>query len=330
MNVVFVLLRAQETGLPLLWDLISPIREAGDRVEFWLPGAAPEAPSSAFDSLCSPAPDLVIHGALGRGSAQTDGGGPGDVRRHESLLHWLEGLYADQRPDLILFPGTLAGHELGTRLAARIKGGCFPETRLLLREGGRLFARRRVCGSNIDWDAGITEYPAVLTVTGKTTARSDGKGGVPRIESRPIEPLTPPRWILSYEQSEAFPSKPLETAPLIFAAGRGLGSKAACDRLRRIAGRFGAPLGFSRPAALNGWGELDGIIGQSGLRCGAEVCVAVGVSGAAAFMAGIESVPTLIAINPDKNAPIFRYADRGIITGAEEFTAALEAEIGNS
>jgi electron transfer flavoprotein alpha subunit len=135
---------------------------------------------------------------------------------------------------------------------------------------------------------------------------------------------------LAYEQSESFPSRPLETAPLIFAAGRGLGSKAACDRLQRIAGRFGAALGFSRPAALNGWGELGGIIGQSGLRCGAEVCIAVGVSGAAAFMAGIESVPTLIAINPDKNAPIFRYADRGIITGAEEFIAALEAEIGNT
>jgi electron transfer flavoprotein alpha subunit len=337
---------APDPGLPVLWDLIDPVREAGDRVEFWLPGTDFQPP--AFDSFRFPALDLVIRGIPdggGPGGSACAGSEAGDIRRHESILRWLEGLCAERRPDLILFPETPAGHELGTRLAARLNCGCFPETGSLLREGKRLFARKKVCGSNIDWDAGIAEYPAVLTVTGKAAApwlpawsdvrnTGEGESGLPRIENRPIEPSPLPPWILAYEQSEAFPSKPLETAPLIFAAGRGLGSGAACDRLRRIAGRFGAPLGFSRPAALNGWGELDGIIGQSGLRSGAETCVAVGVSGAAAFMAGIESVSTLIAINPDKNAPIFRYADIGIITGADEFIAALEAdlktEIGNS
>jgi electron transfer flavoprotein alpha subunit len=334
-NIVFVLLRTPDPGLPVLWDLIAPVREAGDRVEFWLPLS--EARPSVFDSFRFP--DLVIHGAVNNnGSALGDSGGTasGDIRHYESILRWLEGLYAERRPELILFPETPAGRELGTRLAARINGGCFPETRSLLREGKRLFARKKVCGSNIDWDAVIAEYPAVLTVAGTAAVRNSGEGGngFPRIETRPIKPSPLPPWILAYERAEAFPSRPLETAPLIFAAGRGLGSGAACDRLRRIAGRFGAPLGFSRPAALNGWGELDGIIGQSGLRSGAKTCVAVGVSGAAAFMAGIESVSTLIAINPDRNAPIFRYADIGIITGAEEFIAALETElkteIGNS
>jgi electron transfer flavoprotein alpha subunit len=46
-------------------------------------------------------------------------------------------------------------------------------------------------------------------------------------------------------------------------------------------------------------------------------------------MAGIESAVTLIAVNPDKNAPIFRYADIGIIAGAEEFMNALEAKTGD-
>jgi electron transfer flavoprotein alpha subunit len=294
-------------------------------VEFWLPWS--EARPPAFDSFRFP--DLVIRAVNNGGSVLGDSSESGDIRHQESVLRWLEGLYAERRPDLILFPETPAGHELGTRLAARINCGCFPETRSLLREGKRLFARKKACGSNIDWDAGITEYPAVLTVAGTAAARNSGIGGngFTRIENRPIELAPRPPWILAYERSEAFPSRPLETAPLIFAAGRGLGSRAACDRLRRIAGRFGAPLGFSRPAALNGWGELDGIIGQSGLRSGAEICVAVGVSGAAAFMAGIESVSTLIAINPDKNAPIFRYADIGIITGAEEFITALETEL---
>jgi electron transfer flavoprotein alpha subunit len=215
---------------------------------------------------------------------------------------------------------------LGVRLAARLNRGCFPQTRALFREGKRLFARKKVCGSNLDWDAEIKELPAVLTVAGGKTGRDNGEYGPLRIERRPADFPRLPRWILDYARSENLPANPLESAPLVFAAGRGLGSGAACERLRRAAGHFGAPLGFSRPAALNGWGEISEIIGQSGIRCGAELCVAVGVSGAAAFIAGLESVSTLIAVNPDKNAPIFRYADLGIVAGAEEFIAALEAE----
>jgi electron transfer flavoprotein alpha subunit len=53
----------------------------------------------------------------------------------------------------------------------------------------------------------------------------------------------------------------------------------------------------------------------------------MGVSGAAAFMSGIEAASTLIAVNPDRNVPIFRYADRGIAADAEEIITAFEADI---
>jgi electron transfer flavoprotein alpha subunit len=318
MNIAFVLSRPPEAAL--LWDLIIPIKKAEDRVEFWLPGPV----SQSRLLVCSPIPDLVICGAAaGGGSAHAESTDAWDVRYRDSSLRWLEALWTERRPGLILFPASPGGHELGIRLSARLNCGCFPETRRLLRRGEGLFARKKVCGSNLDWDAEITGRPAVLTAAAKQGLREGGEGGSPRTESRPVELSLPP-WILEYEQSEIFPANPLESAPLIFAAGRGLGSKAACERLRRAAGRFGAPLGFSRPAALNGWGEIGKIIGQSGLHCRAETCVVVGVSGAAAFMAGIEAAATLIAVNPDKNAPIFRYADIGITAGAEEFTAALE------
>jgi electron transfer flavoprotein alpha subunit len=224
----------------------------------------------------------------------------------------------------------MAGHELAVRLSARLGCGCFTGAGAILREGARLFTRKKVCSSNLDWDAEIRDFPAVLTITGRQAFPPEdccpcGKRKTPPIEHRPAGPLTLPEWLLEYRQYGVSPANPLETAPLIFAAGQGLGSRAACDRLRRIAERFGAPLGFSRPAALNGWGETGGIIGQSGVRTGAECYIAVGVSGAAAFMAGIEPAATLIAVNTDKNAPIFRYTDIGIIAGAEEFMAALEA-----
>jgi electron transfer flavoprotein alpha subunit len=288
MTIAFILRDRADSAAALLWKLISPIFEAGDRVELWLAGLW-------------------------------------DVRCAESRLRRLENLCAARRPNLIIFPETLANHELGARLAARLNCACFPETDALLRDGTSLFARKKACGSNVNWDAEIAYYPAVLTASGRGTARISRERVYSHIEICPTEPLTLPDWILEYEQTEVFPANPLETAPLIFAAGRGIGGKGACDRLRRIAERFGAPLGVSRPVALNGWGEISAIIGQSGVRTGAKLCVTVGVSGAGAFMAGIDATAELIAVNPDKNAPIFHYADIGIIAYAEEFIDALEA-----
>jgi electron transfer flavoprotein alpha subunit len=349
MTLAFVLPQADDPAASLLWNLVAPVWEAGDRLEFWF--FASESRSSALPLCGFPAPDLIICGESG-----ADARDPWNIRYAESRLRLLEQLCEERRPDLILLPGIPAGHELGVRLSARLGCGCFPETRslwgfasktddidkvpqdprALTWKDKRLFARRKVCGSNLDWDAEITGYPAILTVIGKTTIPDSGESGISQTggilcNATPLGamPHTLPEWLLDYEQWESFPANPLEIAPLIFAAGRGLGSKAACDRLRRVAERFGAPLGFSRPAALNGWGETREIIGQSGVRTGAEVCVALGVSGAAAFMTGIESASTLIAVNPDKNAPIFRYADIGILSSAEEFIAALEVGTAN-
>ncbi|MDR2158595.1 MAG: hypothetical protein LBP23_00850, partial [Treponema sp.] len=227
-NIVFVLPRGADAGIPLFRDLIAPVRNPGDRVEFWLPGAVPES----LPPFWCPLPHTVICG----------GADIRDIRHTGTCLRWLEALCGERRPDIILFPGTLAGHELGTRLGARLRRDCFPETRALLRDGDRLFVRRKVCGSNLDLDVEIREYPVIVTVTGKQTVQDGGERGSPQVETRPMT-LSLPEWLLDYGQSGPLPGNPLETAPLIFAAGRGLGSGAACDRLRRVAGRFGAPLG---------------------------------------------------------------------------------------
>ncbi|MDR1126963.1 MAG: FAD-binding protein [Treponema sp.] len=289
MTTAFILSGETDPAAPRLWEFIAPIHTTSNHVESWYSGIW-------------------------------------DIRSVEGCLRWLEKLCAARQPDLILLPETSANHELGTRLSARINRTCYADTTMLLREGKNLYARKKACSSNLTWDSPIVEYPVVLTVSAKKTTYTPKESDYSHTETRPPPPLTLPHWLLSHEQIEVFPTNPLETAPLLFIAGRGVGSKGACERLRRVAGRFGAPLGFSRPAALNGWGEISEIIGQSGIRTGAKRCVAVGISGAAAFMAGIDPAATLIAVNPDKNAPIFHYADIGITTHAEEFIAALEKE----
>jgi electron transfer flavoprotein alpha subunit len=255
------------------------------------------------------------------------GGAELDIRYTESLLNWLARLWTEQEPDLVLFSAPAA--EIAVRLGGRLSISCFTEVSALRRESSLLVGRKKVCGSNLDWEFPVVP-PAILILDGRpvpTAARGKVRladsGNVAAIESRPIK-IVLPGWLIAYEALEPCRANPMESAPLVFAAGRGLGSGAACERLRHIAARYGAPLAFSRPAALNGWGEIAGIIGQSGIRIRPGLCLALGVSGAAAFMAGIDPASRLIAVNPDKNAPIFRYADLGIIARADEFMTALE------
>ena len=222
--------------------------------------------------------------------------------------------WGEEQPDFALFPAPWG--EAAIRLCARLGCSCFPGVTSLRREGPLLLGRKKVCGSNLDWEFPI-EPPAALVFSG--CELPPGDAGRNRMER-------PPPWLVSCETLEPRRANPLESAQMVFAAGRGLGSKAACGRLERIAARYGAILGFSRPAALNGWGPISRIIGQSGIRTQAELCVAAGVSGAAAFMAGLNPAARLIAVNPDRNAPIFQYADLGLVISAGEFMDALEAD----
>ena len=247
-----------------------------------------------------------------------------DIRGIEAALDWLAALWKEQKPDAVLFPASGLGHELAVRMSVRLKLFCFPEAQDLRRAGSGLWGRKKVCGSNLDWEREIP-LPAALTIPRRRVRFSGRLSKLEKIESGPLPLSALPRWLLSYETLEPFAANPLESARFIFAGGRGLGSAALTERLRRLAFRYGAALGLSRPAALNGWGKTGDIIGQSGVRTQAECCLAVGISGAAAFMTGIESSAYVIAVNTDAHAPVFQYADMGIIAGAEAFISAMEA-----
>ena len=77
----------------------------------------------------------------------------------------------------------------------------------------------------------------------------------------------------------------------------------------------------SRPAAMNAWKPMNRLIGVSGAMVGPEVCITAGVSGAAAFYAGIEKSKFIVAINTDEKAPIMKMADVAIV---DDFLPIME------
>jgi electron transfer flavoprotein alpha subunit len=103
----------------------------------------------------------------------------------------------------------------------------------------------------------------------------------------------------------------------------GLGAKNALPAVRALAARFGASLGATRRMVDEGLLPYEMQVGLTGKRVNPKVYLAVGVSGAVHHLVGMERSGTVIAVNPDPKAPIFDYADFGIVATAEELAALV-------
>ncbi|WP_252377878.1 FAD-binding protein, partial [Escherichia coli] len=116
----------------------------------------------------------------------------------------------------------------------------------------------------------------------------------------------------------------LDKARLVVSVGRGIGSKENIALAEQLCKAIGAELACSRPVAENEkWMEHERYVGISNLMLKPELYLAVGISGQIQHMVGANASQTIFAINKDKNAPIFQYADYGIVGDAVKILPAL-------
>lgn len=116
----------------------------------------------------------------------------------------------------------------------------------------------------------------------------------------------------------------LGSAKKIIGVGRGIGKAEDLQMIQSLATGIGAEVGCSRPIAESeGWMPKETYIGVSGLILSPEVYLAVGISGQVQHMVGINRAKTVIAVNKDKNAPVFKQADYGIVGDLYKVLPAL-------
>ena len=126
---------------------------------------------------------------------------------------------------------------------------------------------------------------------------------------------------------EAKQAVDLTQAELIVAVGRGIKAPENVDLAKKLADALGAELGASRPICDNGWLPMDRQIGSSGQTVAPKLYVALGISGAIQHMVGMKGSNTVVAINKDKEAPIFEIATYGIVGDLFEIVPPLIEEI---
>lgn len=229
------------------------------------------------------------------------------------FAHNLVRLCREEKPDIVLMGATCFGRSLGPRVAAALKTGLTADCiDLRIDEEGELIQIRPAFVGNILAYIKTKTRPVMSTVryrVMKAGKRDKDRGGLV-VEKTPE---APPRMGIRLI-GEAVPKKlNITDAEIIVAGGRGLGSAEGFRLLEELASLLGGVVGSSRPPVDDGWIRKEHQVGYSGSIVKPKLYVACGISGSPQHLFGMKDAETIIAINSDPSAPIFRVADYGIV-----------------
>lgn len=240
----------------------------------------------------------------------------------ESCLSILTRLAQGEAASLYLFPGDLCGSSLAVRLAYRLGGSSLAAVEKIEAGKDGLHCYKTVYSGYLRARLSLGQKPYCLSITRGGVRRQRSAVGVRELRELDMTGLEGEGPPAKPEFAEAPAEGPgLEEAPFIVVAGQGVNSRAKVEKLKEIAAGMGAVFGVSRPVAMSAWAPLHRLIGVSGAITRPQLCIAAGVSGAAAFFAGIEKSKCIVAINIDELAPIVRFADVAVI---DDCVAVLE------
>lgn len=218
--------------------------------------------------------------------------------------------------------------ELSVRMAARLSGSSVTEAETLqfqegtAEDGGPghgIVVSRMVYANHMEASFAMEKAPYCISLA-KGGERQELKTGDFIIKEE-IICKKPAGHIVRQEFCPEDSGEGLEDAKVILAAGRGIKNKENMEMIIKAAECLGAEAAVSRPAAMNAWMPMNRLIGVSGAMTEPQICITAGVSGAAAFYAGIEKSKFIVAINTDEKAPIMKMADVAV---ADDFLQVME------
>lgn len=256
------------------------------------------------------------------------------------LQHYQTSIYADiisqkvceLKPEIFLIGASLIGRDLAPRLSQRIGTGLTADcTGLEIdEETGLLVQTRPAFGGNIM--ASIitprhrpqmaTVRPRVMSMPVKDKNR---KGEIEKVPLN-INPKSIMVKILEIvkERKRNFN---LAEADIIVAGGRGVGAPEKFNVIEELAGVLGGEVGATRDVVDAGWISSVHQVGQTGYTVRPKLYFACGISGTVQHIAGMKDSDTIIAINSDPNAPIFKISDYGIVDDLHQVVPRMTNEI---
>ena len=249
--------------------------------------------------------------------------------RAESVVDALEQVSKQVNPQVVLIGATRKGRDVAPRLAARLGIGCITDASEAKLEGEKLSAKRLVWGGNAI--ATVSSDSAVLTIPPRANERASGEG-TPKITKLDFAPKTRTCTLVEMKQRPLGQAN-IKEADAVVSAGRGFKKKEDLAILDELAFVLHATIGASRPLTSDlGWMSEERQVGLSGVTVKPKLYVAVGISGQIQHLTGMRDSKIIVAINADKNAPIFQECDYGIVGDLYQvvplLTKALKSKTG--
>jgi electron transfer flavoprotein alpha subunit len=232
-------------------------------------------------------------------------------------------LVQDEGIDTVLFAATVLTADVAAGLAARLDGGLNWDLVDLAQEDGKLVGKRPALDDTVYVDVGWKNEPRLALIRTGTfdLVETGGEAEVEKVDVGLEEFSTQATMIeQAHEESEG-PS--IEDADVIVAGGRGLGSPENFKLVEELAQALGGAVGATRAVVDAGWYPYATQVGQTGKTVAPRLYIACGISGAIQHKVGMQGSNVIVAINKDPNAPIFEYADLGVVGDLQEIVPKL-------
>ena len=228
----------------------------------------------------------------------------------------------------VVLPFSAQGRDLGPRVAAALDAPIGADVTSFTASGESITVKHPGYANKVILTLEIKGSPAVMSIRPSAfTPASNAKPG--RVE--PIQLAADPgseRVVVKEILEGAKGKLDLGEAPVIVSGGRGLRAAENFKLVEDLAAAFGnAAVGATRAVTDEGWRPHSDQIGQTGRQVSPQLYVAVGISGAIQHLAGMRTAKTIVAINKDPEAPIFKVADYGVVGDVFEVVPALTAAV---
>jgi electron transfer flavoprotein alpha subunit len=246
----------------------------------------------------------------------------------DAYVHALKAFVAKLQPKLILFPHTYQVRDFAPRMAMALDRTLISDATGYKYENGKLlFTRQMFQGKFVADVAFAGEAPWLATLQIGTFRADQAEAGAAQVET--VEASAPPALRITPHEvfQEAKQAVDLSQAEVIVAIGRGIKEQKNVAIAEDLAKALGGEVAASRPICDNGWLPLERQIGSSGQTVAPKLYIALGISGAIQHIVGMKGARTIVAINKDKEAPIFEIADYGIVGNLFDVVPALTEEI---
>lgn len=226
---------------------------------------------------------------------------------------------------ILIFPNTAMGIDLSPRVAVKINSSIATDCiKVDVSDNNLVFTKPVYAGKSLI-TLKMNSEKKIFTIRPNIFKAEKVEGTDLNLEEKQVTELDLSSKVVSYKKSEG--KLDVSEADIIVSGGRGMKGPENFHLLESLAEVLGAAVGASRAVVDAGWRPHREQVGQTGKTVSPTLYIACGISGAIQHLAGMSSSKYIVAINKDKDAPIFNIADYGIVGDIFEILPQLTEEI---